>query len=94
MPAVSAKFKAMLRARHASNKRRKWHGCCIRLNYQEVAVVQSQEPSHLFVAAIDAGTRCPTCGPKKGLCKVRACAAARRPLLLGYNPAVGAQDGA
>ena len=27
--------------------------------------------------------RCPACGPKKGLCKVRACAAARRPLLLG-----------
>ena len=46
--AVSAKFKAMLRARHASNKRRKWQGCCIRLNYQEVAVVQSREPSHLL----------------------------------------------
>jgi hypothetical protein len=38
--------------------------------------------------------RCPMCGPKKGLCKVRACAAARKPLLLGYNPAVGAQEGA
>ena len=34
------------------------------------------------------------CGPKKGLCKVRACAAARKPLLLGYNPAVGSQNGA
>ena len=33
--------------------------------------------------------RCPMCGPKKGLCKVRACSAARKPLLLGYNPAVG-----
>eukprot|EP00966_Prymnesium_polylepis_P077287 1790191-Prymnesium_polylepis.1 len=31
--------------------------------------------------------RCPACGPKKGLCKVRACAAARKPLMLGYNPA-------
>lgn len=30
--------------------------------------------------------RCPKCGPKKGLCKVRACAAARKPLLLGYTP--------
>jgi hypothetical protein len=32
--------------------------------------------------------RCPMCGPKKGLCKVRACVAALKPLLLGYNPAV------
>ena len=38
--------------------------------------------------------RCPACGPKKGLCKVRACSAARKPLLLGYNPAVDAQEGA
>ena len=38
--------------------------------------------------------RCPTCGPKNGLCKVRACVAARKPLLLGYNPAVGAPEGA
>jgi hypothetical protein len=29
------------------------------------------------------------CGPKKGLCKVRECSAARNPLLLGFNPAVG-----
>lgn len=38
--------------------------------------------------------RCPTCGPKNGLCKARACAAARKPLLLGYNPAAGVQEGA
>jgi hypothetical protein len=36
--------------------------------------------------------RCPTCGPKKGLCKVRVCVAARKPLLLGYNPAVGTAE--
>ena len=34
--------------------------------------------------------RCPTCGPKSSLCKVRACVAARKPQLLGYNPAVDA----
>eukprot|EP00966_Prymnesium_polylepis_P195329 4527424-Prymnesium_polylepis.1 len=34
----------MLRARHAANKQRKWRGGCIRLNDQEVAVVQSREP--------------------------------------------------
>jgi len=37
--------------------------------------------------------RCPACGVKKGLCKVQACVAARKgdqPLLLGYNPNVGA----
>lgn len=33
--------------------------------------------------------RCPVCGPKKGLCKVRSCSAARKPLLLGYTQAVG-----
>ena len=33
--------------------------------------------------------RCPACGPKKGLCKVRACAAARRPLALTYVPDQG-----
>jgi hypothetical protein len=32
------------------------------------------------------------CGPKKSLCKVRACKAAREPLLLGYNPAVDQQE--
>ena len=31
--------------------------------------------------------RCPACGPKSSLCKVRACVAARKPLLLAYNPA-------
>ena len=36
----------------------------------------------------------PSCGPKKGLCKARACAAARQPLLLGYNPAAEAVAGA
>lgn len=36
--------------------------------------------------------RCPQCGPKKSLCKVRACKAAREPLLLGYNPAVEQQE--
>ena len=30
--------------------------------------------------------RCPVCGPKKGLCKVRVCAAARKPLMLGHTP--------
>lgn len=29
--------------------------------------------------------RCPTCGPKPGVCKARACVAARKPLLLTYN---------
>ena len=33
--------------------------------------------------------RCPECGPKNGLCKVRACEATRKPLLLGYTPPVG-----
>lgn len=37
--------------------------------------------------------RCPECGPKKGLCKVRACSAARRPLLLTLTPAVEAVEG-
>lgn len=48
--AVSAKVKEMLRARHASNKRRKSRAGCIRLNDQEVAVKQSQEPrlAHTF----------------------------------------------
>jgi hypothetical protein len=36
--------------------------------------------------------RCPTCGPKSSLCKARACVAARKPLLLGYNPAVEGQE--
>ena len=38
--------------------------------------------------------RCPTCGPKRGLCRVRACAAARAPPLLGYNPPAEAPEGA
>ena len=33
--------------------------------------------------------RCPACGPKKGVCKVRVCVAARRPLALTYVPAEG-----
>ena len=33
--------------------------------------------------------RCPACGPKKGVCKVRACVAARRPLALTYVAAEG-----
>ena len=37
--------------------------------------------------------RCPMCGPKKGLCKVRACAAARKPLLLGFNPTMEVLEG-
>ena len=37
--------------------------------------------------------RCPACGPKNGLCKVRACVAAREPLLLGYTPPVGLLEG-
>jgi hypothetical protein len=36
--------------------------------------------------------RCPTCGPKKGLCRVRACSAARQPLLLGFNGVVEAPE--
>jgi hypothetical protein len=38
--------------------------------------------------------RCMVCGPKLGLCKARACVAARKPLLLGYNPNAEAQSGA
>ena len=38
--------------------------------------------------------RCPVCGPKLGLCKVRACVAARKPLLLDYNANVEAESGA
>eukprot|EP00966_Prymnesium_polylepis_P248823 5753127-Prymnesium_polylepis.1 len=38
--------------------------------------------------------RCPKCGPKNGLCKARECVAARKPLLLGFNPAVEAQESA
>lgn len=37
--------------------------------------------------------RCPACGPKSGLCKVRACVAARKPLLLGFTPPVGLLEG-
>ena len=33
--------------------------------------------------------RCPECGPKKGECRVRACIAARGPLLLGWNRDAG-----
>ena len=36
--------------------------------------------------------RCHTFGPKSSLCKARACVAARKPLLLGYNPAVEGQE--
>ena len=193
---VSAKVKEMLRARHASNKRRQWVGGSIRLNVQEKAVVakvarlleHAEAPERMLdapfnplaagvlvpdvitrpdksgegrsrkrlsdlhgsmtmrgvaeeakkrrledeakaaeaeerkrltlekkeVAAREAAEReaafalceagcacgavpcpwvgwkrCPACGPKKGLCKVRACKAARQPLLLGYNPTEG-----
>jgi hypothetical protein len=34
----------------------------------------------------DGWKRCPVCGPKKGLCRVRACIELRKPLLLGYVP--------
>ena len=37
--------------------------------------------------------RCPMCGPKWGLCKVRVCVTARKPLLLGCNPVVGTLEG-
>ena len=37
--------------------------------------------------------RCPQCGPKSSLCKVRACSVARKPLLIGFNPAAGAEEG-
>ena len=43
------------------------------------------------IAANDEQAR--QCGPKNGLCKARACVAARKPLLLGYNPAVGQPEG-
>ena len=36
--------------------------------------------------------RCPACGLKSSLCKARACVAARKPLLLGYNPVVEGQQ--
>ena len=35
--------------------------------------------------------RCPACGPKKGLCRVRVCIAARQPLALTYVRAEGDQ---
>ena len=37
--------------------------------------------------------RCPACGPKSSLCKVRVCVAARKPLLLGYMPVVEMLEG-
>ena len=37
--------------------------------------------------------RCPACGPKSRLCKVRVCVAARKPLLLGCAPAVALLQG-
>ena len=41
---VSAKIKQMLRARHASNKKKKWGAGTIRLSAREVACVASKEP--------------------------------------------------
>ena len=40
---ISDKVKNVLRARHASNKKRQWCGGSIKLNEQEVAAVQSKE---------------------------------------------------
>ena len=40
---MSNKVKNVLRARHASNKKRKWCGGSVKLNEQEVAAVQSNE---------------------------------------------------
>ena len=31
--------------------------------------------------------RCPQCGPKKGVCRVKKCVEARQPLMLTYAPA-------
>ena len=96
---LSAKVRQMLKARHASNKKKRWRAGSLRLNPQEVAAADSKEPrlSNNFFERFYpwlGWKRCPTCGPKKGLCKVRACAAARKPLLLGYNPAAEALEGA
>ena len=30
--------------------------------------------------------RCPQCGPKKGICRVKKCVNARTPLMLTYTP--------
>lgn len=89
--AVSAKVKDMLRARHASNKKRKWRedaAVAAAFARCEVACVCGMVP-----CPYAKWKRCPACGPNNGLCKARACVAARKPLLLGYNPGEGAQDG-
>ena len=41
---ISAKVKEMLRARHASNKRRKWRAGSIKLNKEELYAAQSEVP--------------------------------------------------
>ena len=84
---ISAKVKEMLRARHASNKKKKYGAGSIRLTASTGARVVSCR-----ARAWAKWKRCPTCGPKSSLCKARACVAARKPLLLGYNPAVEGQE--
>jgi len=41
---ITAKVKEMLRARHASNKKKKWGPGTVRLNAQELGVLDSNEP--------------------------------------------------
>ena len=41
---ISAKVRQILKARHASNKKKKWRAGSVRLNAQEVAAAQSREP--------------------------------------------------
>ena len=76
---ISTKIKVMLKTRHASNKRKKY----------ELACVCEVTPR----ARMPSGSGARACGPKSGLCKVRVCVAARKPLLLGYTPAVGLLEG-
>ena len=80
---ISVKVREVLLVRHASNKRR----LVRRLNQAERpaagGAVCGVEPCPMAK-----WKRCPVCGPKSSLCKIRACSAARKPLLLGYSPAV------
>ena len=80
--AISLKVRELLKARHAANKQRRWRAGC-----------KAGCTCGLVPCPWAGWKRCPACGPKKGLCKVRACKAARDPLLLGYNPPVGLLEG-
>ena len=48
---ISAKVRQILKARHASNKKKRWRAGSVRLNEQEVSAAQSREPrlsTHFF----------------------------------------------